>query len=129
VLLCTPESLLQINERIDTFHKEGIDVIAVSADTVEESRELSERLHLRFPIACGLTVEHMETLGLFVHTRDPATSPKYAYLAARRRCLSVAEAEGPIKTWRKPFCEPAHFFLRPNNTVKYQAAPDALYHL
>ena len=118
------DCLLQINDKLETFHKEGIDVIAVSADSVAESRELSERLRLAFPIACELTVEQMETIGLFVHTRDPATSPKYAYCSTRRRDPCV-----PLKTWCRPFCEPAQFLLRPNNTIKYQTVPDSLYHL
>jgi hypothetical protein len=119
--------LRQINEHIDVFRADNIDVIAVSADSVAESRELSDRLGLRYPIACGLTVEQMETLGLFIHTRDPHTSPKYAYCSSRRREGDSMCA--PLKAWRKPFCEPAHFLLRPNNTIKYQQAPDALYHL
>jgi hypothetical protein len=116
---------------VDTFYREGIDIVAASADTVAESRELSDRLGLRFPLACGLTVEHMEQLGLYVHTRDPTTSPKYAYTLTRRRIMEDEKDNNspPSRTWRKPFCEPAHFFLRPDNTVKYQDAPDALYHL
>lgn len=126
------ESLTQINQQMDTFSREGVDVVAVSADSVSDGRELSDRLGLRFPIACGLTVDHMEMLGLFVHTRDPTTSPSFAYCStSRKRLIEAADggSASPVKTWRRPFCEPAHFFLRPDNTVKYQAAPDALYHL
>lgn len=112
---------------MDTFNKEDIDVVAVSADTVADSRELSDRLGLQFPLACGLSVEQMEALGLFIHTRDPTTSPKYAYCSSRKRY--AVDAGVDVKGWRRPFCEPAHFLLRPDNTVKCQVTPDALYHL
>eukprot|EP00428_Durinskia_dybowskii_P087004 CAMPEP_0170440008 /NCGR_PEP_ID=MMETSP0117_2-20130122/46095_1 /TAXON_ID=400756 /ORGANISM="Durinskia baltica, Strain CSIRO CS-38" /LENGTH=173 /DNA_ID=CAMNT_0010700381 /DNA_START=51 /DNA_END=568 /DNA_ORIENTATION=- len=59
------EALLEINCRMDTFERENIDVVAVSADTVQESKDLSTRLGLRFPIACDLTVDQMRTLGLY----------------------------------------------------------------
>lgn len=110
---------------MDTFYSSGIDVVCVSADGIAESKELSERLRLRFPIACGLTIQQMEDLGLYIHTRDPTTSPRYAYCTHRRR----NQADLNIPSWRKPFCEPAHFFLKPDNTVKYFCQPDALYHL
>lgn len=128
------ESLLEINGRVSTFTAEGIDVVAVSSDTVKESKELSQRLGLRFPIACGLTVDQMERLGLYIHTSDPKTSPKFAYCSSRRRAagggMNESTAENGCATmWRRPFCEPAHFLLRPNNTIKYCSQPDALYHL
>lgn len=114
-----------------TFEADGIDVVAVSTDTVKESKELSQSLGLRFPIACGLTVDQMENLGLYIHTSDPKTSPKFAYRSSRRQMNYVGEEGGEscAKMWRRPFCEPAHFFLRPNNTIKYCSQPDALYHL
>lgn len=120
---------------MDTFERESIDVIAVSADTVEESRLLSKRLGLRFPIASGLTVDHMKILGLYIHTRDPATSPSHAYCSSRRRGLANTEIDGRSSSkeckqmWQRPFCEPALFFLRPDNSIKSMDTPDALYYL
>ncbi len=119
------ESLTEINKRVNTFYTAGIDVICVSADGVAESKELSERLELRFPIACGLTIEQMEKIGLYIHTRDPTTSPKYAYCNQRRR----NQPELNLSSWRKPFCEPAHFLIRRDNTIKSATQPEALYHL
>ena len=116
-----------MNDRMDTFMAEGIDVIAVSTDSVGESCQLADRLGLRFPIACGLTVAQMEEVGLFIHTRDPATSPKFAYSSTRKRL--VEKQFTPVAHWQRPFCEPAHFFLKPNGTIKYFSQPDGLYHL
>jgi len=123
------EALLEINCRMDTFERENIDVVAVSADTVQESKDLSTRLGLRFPIACDLTVDQMRTLGLYIHTSDPATSPSHAYCSSRRRVPTSEGAEECKQMWRRPFCEPAHFFLRPDNTIKSMDTPDALYYL
>eukprot|EP00598_Pedospumella_elongata_P001152 CAMPEP_0184966676 /NCGR_PEP_ID=MMETSP1098-20130426/290_1 /TAXON_ID=89044 /ORGANISM="Spumella elongata, Strain CCAP 955/1" /LENGTH=180 /DNA_ID=CAMNT_0027487997 /DNA_START=91 /DNA_END=633 /DNA_ORIENTATION=+ len=119
------ESLTEINKRVNTFYSAGIDVICVSADGVAESKQLSERLELRFPIACGLTIEQMEKIGLYIHTRDPTTSPKYAYCNQRRR----NQPDLNLSSWRKPFCEPAHFLIRRDNTIKSATQPEALYHL
>ena len=110
--------------------------MAVSADSVKESAELSQRLGLRFPIACGLTVEHMNMLGLFVHIHDPETSPKAAYCVPKQTsgmststamelCLSAMRE----RVVDRPFCEPAHIILRPDNTVKSSYQPTALFHL
>ncbi|MGR5238752.1 peroxiredoxin-like family protein [Vibrio alfacsensis] len=44
----------------------GVDIVAVSADSKEQVAQHMDQLSVSFPIAYGLTVDQMQTLGLYI---------------------------------------------------------------
>jgi len=87
--------LQEINRDFAKFDESNIEVIAVSADGVAVSNRFSRRLGLIFPLACGLTEDHMRQMGLYI------SDPQY-YINQLHK-----------------FAEPAHFLLNPDNTIRY----------
>ncbi|WP_418114964.1 redoxin family protein [Vibrio scophthalmi] len=65
--LCT-RYLNDLEPLVTEYRELGIDVIAVSADSEEQVREHKEKLCISFPLAYGLTVEQMQTLGVYIST-------------------------------------------------------------
>ena len=63
--LCT-RYLNQLDSAKDLLAQTGVDLIAVSGDSREQLESHMERLDVNFPIAYGLTLEHMEELGLYI---------------------------------------------------------------
>ncbi|WP_462175506.1 peroxiredoxin-like family protein [Pseudoalteromonas gelatinilytica] len=63
--LCT-RYLNQLDSAKDLLAQTGVDLIAVSGDSREQLESHMERLDVSFPIAYGLTLEHMEELGLYI---------------------------------------------------------------
>lgn len=55
-----------LEQHREALHALNVDVAAVSADREEQLREFSEKLDVNFPIHYGLTLEQMNTLGLYV---------------------------------------------------------------
>ncbi len=48
------------------FTKKGIDIMAISADTIEKLSVQIKTDNLNFPMACELSADQMRTLGLFI---------------------------------------------------------------
>jgi peroxiredoxin len=49
----------------------GIDVIAVSGDSLEQAQSHLQKMSLSFPVAYGLSIEQMQQLGLYIsHPRS-----------------------------------------------------------
>lgn len=44
----------------------GVDLIAVTADSLEQAQEHAERLNINFPCAFGLAIKQMQALGLYI---------------------------------------------------------------
>ncbi|WP_039949342.1 redoxin domain-containing protein [Vibrio ichthyoenteri] len=65
--LCT-RYLNELEPLVTEYRELGIDVIAVSADSEEQVREHKEKLCISFPLAYGLTITQMQTLGLYLST-------------------------------------------------------------
>lgn len=63
--LCT-RYLNQLETLKARFLQLGMDIVAVSADSQAQLEQHKEQLTVTFPVAYGLTVEQMQTLGLFV---------------------------------------------------------------
>lgn len=63
--LCT-KYLNRLEGFVATLAANGIDVIAVSADSKAQMESHLEQLEISFPTACGLSVEQMQTLGLYI---------------------------------------------------------------
>ncbi len=63
--LCT-KYLNALEEQVDALKAIGVDIIAVTADRLEQVQEHLTRLNVSFPIAFGLTEPQMATLGLYI---------------------------------------------------------------
>lgn len=63
--ICT-KYLNQLETVKSSFADAGVDIIAVSGDSKEQLESHLEKLDIDFPIAYGLTVEQMNTLGLYI---------------------------------------------------------------
>ena len=64
--ICT-KYLNQLETIKKSFYDAGVDIIAISADSKEQlESHLEEKIDINFPIAYGLSVEQMNTLGLYI---------------------------------------------------------------
>lgn len=69
--LCT-RYLNEIEKYKAEFEKLGIDIVAVSADNESQADEHKTELNATYPIAYGLSVGQMQTLGLYIsNPRSP----------------------------------------------------------
>ena len=69
--ICT-RFLGELNAHVEELAKAGIEVVAVSGDTQERAAKHMEEAKPTFPIAFGLQLETMRTLGLYIS--EPAPS-------------------------------------------------------
>ena len=68
--LCT-NYLRQLEQLKDRFYDLGISLIAVSADPETKAAAHNQEMELSFPVAYGLSIEHMRELGLYIsHPRS-----------------------------------------------------------
>lgn len=81
----------------------GVDVMAISADPCERAAAQVQETGWEFPVACGLTVEQMKQLGLYV------SAPR-----------------SPQETDR-PFAEPALFVINPQARLQVITVSNAPY--
>ncbi|WP_299220768.1 redoxin domain-containing protein [uncultured Psychrobacter sp.] len=63
--MCT-KYLNELETRKASFYKTGVDIIAVSGDSKEQLESHFDDIDINFPIAYGLSVEQMKTLGLYI---------------------------------------------------------------
>lgn len=63
--MCT-KYLNKLEEHREKLRETGIDLVAVSADSEAQLRSHLEKLDVGFPLLCGLGVEHMQSLGLYI---------------------------------------------------------------
>lgn len=63
--ICT-SYLQELNAVLPRFHQLGVDVIAVSADTEARAQIQMARVNPEFPVAYDMSIEQMETLGLYI---------------------------------------------------------------
>jgi peroxiredoxin len=63
--------LKQLESIKDKYYENGISILAVSADPKEKASSHLEETELSFPVAYGLTIKQMTTLGLYIsHPRS-----------------------------------------------------------
>ncbi|TXR53064.1 peroxiredoxin-like family protein [Reinekea thalattae] len=86
--------LKTLNELLPEFHAQNVDVIAVSSDTQEKAAAHMEVIEPTFPVAYGLTIEQMQSLGLYI------SNPR-----------SAAETDAP-------FAEPGLFVINADGQVQ-----------
>lgn len=92
--ICT-KYLNQLETVKKSFYDAGVDIIAISADSKEQlESHLEEKIDIDFPIAYGLSVEQMDTLGLYIS--DPRSE----------------------KETDHPFAEPATFVINADGNIQ-----------
>ena len=96
--------------QIEAFKQEllqvGVDLVAVSGDSKAQLESHLEKLEVSFPLAYGLTVEQMQTLGLYIS--DPR-SPEETDHPFAEPGLFVVNSEGKIQVVdisNNPFVRP-----------------------
>jgi len=103
--LCT-RYLNELENYKDALLATGVDLIAVSGDSKAQLENHLTQLDVNFPLAYGLTVEQMQTLGLYVS--DPR-SPQETDHAFAEPGLFVVNSEGKIQVVdisNNPFVRP-----------------------
>lgn len=89
--------LSELERRLDELEESGIEVIAVSGETLERTTTLAEEWKLeRLPLGYGLTEEQMRGWGLFISH-------------------GINEGEPAL------FNEPGLFLISPDHTVYYES--------
>lgn len=91
--LCT-KYLNQLQTYKEQLSALGVDIIAVSGDSEAQLREHRSRLDVDFPIAYGLSLEQMKTLGLYIS--DPRSEQETDH----------------------PFAEPGLFIVNEHGTIQ-----------
>ena len=84
----------------------GIDIAAVSADSKEQLEEHRTRLDVNFPLYCGLTLEQMQELGLYISIPRSEQETDHNFAEPG---LFVINAEGEIQVTdlsNNPFARP-----------------------
>ena len=74
--LCT-KYLTQLEELKGSFFEAGVDIVAVSADGETKASAHVSEMGLSFPVAYDLSIEQMQTLGLYIsHPKSPEETDK-----------------------------------------------------
>lgn len=100
--LCT-RYLNEVEKLAADFVKLGIDVVAASADSLEQAQEHKSNLTASFPIAYRLTIENMQQLGLYIsnprsakETDHPFAEPGLFVINDKGRVQLVDISNGPF---------------------------------
>ena len=91
--ICT-KYLNQLEKVKTSFAEAGVDIIAISADSKQQLKAHLAELDISFPIAYGLTVEQMNTLGLYIS--DPRSEKETDHPFAEPGVF-VINAKGEIQ--------------------------------
>ena len=91
--ICT-KYLNQLETVKQSFYDAGVDIVAVSADSKEQLEGHLEKIDIDFPIAYGLTIDQMNTLGVYIS--DPRSE----------------------KETDHPFAEPATFVINADGNIQ-----------
>ncbi len=103
--LCT-KYLNQLEEYQETLLSIGVDLVAVSGDSKAQLESHLAQLEVTFPIAYGLTLEQMQTLGLYIS--DPRSEQETDHPFAEPG-IFVVNNEGRIQVTdisNNPFVRP-----------------------
>ena len=103
--LCT-RYLNVLNDLVSDFNQLGVDVVAVSADTLEKADSHLSELKLNFEVAYDLSVEQMKALGLYIS--EPRSAAETDSLFAEPG-LFIINSEGKaqiISTSNSPAVRP-----------------------
>ena len=76
--LCT-RYLKGLTTLVEAFHAEGIDVVAVSADSAEQAKSQMAEVEPTFPVAHSLSTGQMRQLGLYISDPRSAQETDHAF--------------------------------------------------
>lgn len=100
--ICT-KYLNQLETVKSSFADAGVDIIAVSGDSKQQLEAHLEELDISFPIAYGLTVEQMNTLGLYIsdprsekETDHPFAEPGVFVINAKEEIQIIDISNAPF---------------------------------
>lgn len=91
-----------LEAKLPALSAAGWDVLAVSADPVAVSAAFVAELGLSYPVACGLTVDQMRQLGVYVS--DPKNYQPQTYAFAEPAFFVLDGASGVIKYRAEASC-------------------------
>jgi len=78
----------------------GVDLVAVSGDSKSQLESHIEQLDVSFPIAYGLTVELMHTLGLYI-SNNPFVRPELQALVNGLGWIRDPDNNYPVRGMHK----------------------------
>ncbi|MGE6795809.1 peroxiredoxin-like family protein [Psychrobacter okhotskensis] len=100
--ICT-KYLNQLETVKSSFAEAGVDIIAVSGDSKQQLEAHLEELDISFPIAYSLTVEQMNTLGLYIsdprsekETDHPFAEPGVFVINAKEEIQIIDISNAPF---------------------------------
>ena len=103
--LCT-RYLNQLNELLPEFKAQGVDVVAVSADSKAKATEQLTQVNPNYSVGYGLTVEQMKILGLYISEPRSAQETDTPFAEPG---LFIINDEGKVQIIdiaNAPFCRP-----------------------
>lgn len=119
--ICT-KYLNQLETVKASFYDAGIDIIAVSGDSKAQLESHLEKLDIDFPIAYGLTIEQMNTLGLYIseprsekETDHPFSEPAVFVVNADGEIQIVDISNAPFSRPELAALANGLSFIRENN--------------
>lgn len=86
--------LQSLNQKLDEFLAAGVSVVAVSGDPQTKAESQTREEGWRFPVAYGLTIDQMKSLGLYVSS---PRSPQEADLPFPEPGLFVVNPQGQLQ--------------------------------
>ncbi|MEH6345983.1 MAG: redoxin domain-containing protein [Bermanella sp.] len=100
--LCT-QYLQQLEEMKNKFYNLGIGIIVISADPAEKAVAHNQEMKLSFPVAYGLSIEQMKTLGLYIsnprssqETDRPFSEPGLFVINEKGQVQLIDISNGPF---------------------------------
>ena len=104
--ICTRQ-LTELKEKLGDFNGQGVEVVAVSADSAERAEAQLGEIAPNFPVGYDLSVAQMEELGLYIS--DPR-SPKESDRPFAEPGLFIVNDKGQLQiadTSNAPFARPS----------------------
>jgi peroxiredoxin len=96
----------ELSALIDRFHEIEVDVVALSGDPEEKARAHMESVGPAFPVAYGMSIDQMKTLGLYIsHPRSAQETDR----PFAEPGIFVINAEGKVQVTdisNAPFARP-----------------------
>jgi peroxiredoxin len=103
--ICT-RYLTTLNNVLGEFHAQGVDVIAISADTPEQAAGQLTDIAPKFPVGYGMSTAQMQSLGLYISDPRSAAETDHPFPEPG---LFIINADGAIQILdisNAPFARP-----------------------
>jgi len=120
--LCT-RYLKELETLLPEFHRLGVDVVAVSADSEDKASDQMDLVQPSFPVGYNLSVTQMQALGLYIsdprspeETDRPFAEPGIFVLNADRQVQIIDISNAPFtRPNLKALLAGLHFIRNPEN--------------